>query len=364
MVAGLGTRAVDRVSDDYPILVSPGQPGLRVNVTTDEAERYSPKRADVIDLETNTFETIDLHDLLRAHGEKYRLARRLVSVMQGDELREPMGLEPDWGADHFVVTFEGLIGKTPFLRQIRTLFTLLSEQLGMPVDVEFASDGSDLYILQCRAQSRSEEHAPDPIPRDLPKSKILFSARRYVANGRVPPISHIVYVDPDGYGRLSSHEDLTDVARAVGKLNAMLPKRRFVLIGPGRWGSRGDIKLGVNVTYSDINNTAMLVEVARKKGNYVPELSFGTHFFQDLVEAGIRYLPLYPDEPDTVFQECFFTRSTNVLPEMLPEFAHLAETLKVIDVPRESDGEVLRVLMNADLEQAVGFLATPPPEKP
>ena len=67
-------------------------------------------------------------------------------------------------------------------------------------------------------------------------------------------------------------------------------------MGPGRWGSRGDIKLGVSVTYADINNTAMLIEIARRTGNYVPDLSFGTHFFQDLVEAQIRYLPLYPDE--------------------------------------------------------------------
>ena len=111
---------------------------------------------------------------------------------------------------------------------------------------------------------------------------------------------------------------MRDVGRAVGRLNKLLPKRQFILVGPGRWGSRGDIKLGVPVTYSDINNTAMLIEVARQRGNYLPELSFGTHFFQDLVEASIRYLPLYPDDPTTVFNELFFRRSRNVLQELLP----------------------------------------------
>ena len=134
---------------------------------------------------------------------------------------------------------------------------------------------------------------------------------------------------------------------------------QFILIGPGRWGSRGDIKLGVPVTYSDINNTAMLIEVARQRGNYLPELSFGTHFFQDLVEASIRYLPLYPDDPTTAFNELFLRRSRNVLPEVLPEFAHLSETLRVIDVPLEAGGLILRVLMNADLDQAIGFLSPP-----
>ena len=87
------------------------------------------------------------------------------------------------------------------------------------------------------------------------------------------------------------------VGRAVGRLNQVLPRRKFLLMGPGRWGSRGDIKFGVSVTYSDINNTAMLIEVARKQKDYIPEPSFGTHFFQDLVEASIAYLPLYPGRP-------------------------------------------------------------------
>ncbi len=360
MVPGLGTRAVDRVSDDYPILFSPGQPNLRVNVTVDEFARYSPRRVDVINLESNAFETIDVEALLREHGDQYPMARRMVSIPDGDRLRQPMGLEPDWARSEFVITFEGLLTGTPLVTQLRTVLRLLHDRLGTPVDVEFASDGRDLYILQCRGQSGSEQHAPVAIPRDIPRDKILFSANRYVSNGRVPDITHVVYVDPEAYAQLPSRKALAEVARAVGALNTLLPKRKFVLIGPGRWGSRGDIKLGVNVTYSDINNTAMLMEVARKKGNYVPELSFGTHFFQDLVESDIRYLPLYPDEPDIIFQEPFFTRATNILPDLLPEYAHLAGTLKVIDVAHECAGGVLRVLMNADLDEAVGMLCQPP----
>jgi hypothetical protein len=128
-------------------------------------------------------------------------------------------------------------------------------------------------------------------------------------------------------------------------------------MGPGRWGSRGDVKLGVAVTYADINNTAVLVEIARKKGNYVPDLSFGTHFFQDLVEASIRYLPLYPDDEGVRFNEAFLLRSPNILAEVLPEFAGLSEVIRVIDVPRITDGLVLRILLNADLQEAVGVLA-------
>ena len=103
----------------------------------------------------------------------------------------------------------------------------------------------------------------------------------------------------------------------------------------------------------------MLIEIARKSGNYVPDLSFGTHFFQDLVEANIRYLPLYPDDPGVVFNEDFLKHSPNLLPEILSEFTYLCDTIHLIDVPAVTDGRVLQILMNADLSEAVGILTQP-----
>jgi hypothetical protein len=356
LVPGLGTRAVDRVANDYPILIAPGHRGLRVNVTTDEIVRYSPVKADVINLKTNTFETVNVRDLLRLAGDSIPGIERMVSVYDGDRIRQIMGLGVDYERDDLIVTFDGLIRDTEFVSQIRSALTLLESELGTPVDIEFAHDGRHLYLLQCRAQSYSEASAPAPIPKDVPERDILFTANKYISNGRVPDITHIVYVDPEEYSNLTDRSDLVGIGRAVSKLNKLLPKRQFILMGPGRWGSRGDIKLGVNVTYSDINNTAMLVEIARRKGEYTPELSFGTHFFQDLVEAGIRYLPLYPDEEGMIFNERFLRSSSNILEDLAPEFGPISQTVRLIDVAKASDGKVLRVLMNADLNEAIGIL--------
>jgi predicted nucleotidyltransferase len=359
IVPGLGTRAVDRLGDDYPVLVAPGQPGLRVSVTAEEVARYSPAKADVINLETNAFETIDVRELLRTHGRTIPLVRQIVSVLDGDRLSQPMGLGLDFERADLRVTFEGLFRDTSFLARMRTLLTVLEERLGTPVDIEFASDGTDFYLLQCRPQCASEMDGPATIPHNVPLERVLFRARRHVSNGRMPDLTHVVYVDPQAYDALSDREQLCAVARAVGRLNATLPKRQFVLLGPGRWGSRGDLKLGVGVTYSDINNTAMLVEIARAKGGYVPDLSFGTHFFQDLVEARIRYLPLYPDDEGAVLHEPFLLGATNLLAELAPEHADLAEVIRVIDVPRETGGKVLRVLLNADLDEGLALLVDP-----
>jgi len=359
LVPGLGTRAVDRMADDYPVLIAPGQPNLRANVTADEVLRYSPKKIDLINLETNAFETVDISQLLGDVGAGLPQIRNLVSLVGRERIDPIIGPLPDFRSQEAAFTFEGLIQKTPFVGCIRELLFMLQSKLGTPVDIEFAYDGKDLYLLQCRPQSYAADVVPVAIPQNLPHEKVIFSANHFVSNGKVPDITHIVYVDAGGYSQLPDQAALRDVGRAVGQLNKLLPKRQFILLGPGRWGSRGDIKLGVPVTYSEINNTAMLIEVARQQGNYLPELSFGTHFFQDLVEASIRYLPLYPDDPNVVFNESFFRRSRSVLQDLLPGFLHLQDTLRVIDVPLETGGLILRVLMNADLNQAVGFLSAP-----
>ncbi len=357
MVPGLGTRAVDRLADDYPVLIAPGQPGLRVNVSPEEVLRYSPKKVDVINLETNAFETIAASDLVREVGDGLPGLAQLVSIVEGDLIRRPAAGVSRVDPDQVVFTFDGLTRSTGFITQMKALIRLLRDALDVPVDLEFASDGKDLYLVQCRAQSYAHDAVPVAIPKDLPADQVLFSADRYVSNGRVGDITHVVYVDPDAYAALGSAERMKEVGRAVSRLNEVLPKRQFILMGPGRWGSRGDIRLGVPITYSDINNTAVLVEVARKRGNYVPDLSFGTHFFQDLVESSIRYLPLYPDDEGVVFNEAFFHSSRNLLRDLLPDFADLEEVVRVIDVPAVADGRVLRILMNAEVEQAVGILA-------
>ncbi len=359
IVPGLGTRAVDRVSDDYPILISPGVPNLRVNVTAEETMRYSPRHIDVINLKTCTFETREIPALLEECGHEYPLIEKIVSLYEDDHIFAPSALNLDFAKHNLFVTFEGLISRTPFVKQLQTILKTLQEKMNTPVDIEFAHDGKNLYLLQCRPQSSTAGNVSCPIPKDIAEERIIFSANRYISNGKLPDITHIVYVDPEKYSQLEKSEDMLEIGRVVGKLNSLLPKRQFVLMGPGRWGSRGDIKLGVPVTYSDFNNTAVLIEIARKKGNYVPELSFGTHFFQDLVESSIRYLPLYPDDPGIEFNEKFLLGARNYLPDILPEFAALADTVHVIDVPHATGGKVLRVAMNADLGEALGYIATP-----
>jgi pyruvate, water dikinase len=359
LVPGLGTRAVDRLTDDYPVLVAPGQPGLRVNTAADEILRYSPKKIDLINLKTRRFETVDLHAFLSAHGKDLPLANHLISVLEGDHFHEPFPLGAAFERDDYAVTFDGLFNRTDFLQQVIAILHKLEQIYEHPIDIEFAHNGTDFYLLQCRAQSYREENPPALIPTGIPENRVVFSANRYISNGGVLELTHIVYVNPEKYAELSDHQDLLTVGRVIGQLNQILPRRKFILMGPGRWGSRGDIRLGVSVGYSDINNTAMLIEIARRRDNYPPEPSFGTHFFQDLVEASIHYLPLYPDEAGIQFNEQFLLSQRSILCGLLPDYQSLAEVVRVIDVPAVTNGLILQAFMNPDTEEALAILAEP-----
>jgi hypothetical protein len=144
------------------------------------------------------------------------------------------------------------------------------------------------------------------------------------------------------------------IASVVNLLNKHFANGRYALMGPGRWGSN-DINLGVRVTYSDINKTKLLVEIAFAKEGYTPEVSYGTHFFQDLVEADILVVSLFPDDPTAFFDEQFVLNAENLLKDIAPDMADCAGVVRVINVPAARGGDYLHVYMDATSRRGVGM---------
>ncbi|MCX6834436.1 MAG: pyruvate, phosphate dikinase, partial [candidate division Zixibacteria bacterium] len=157
MVPGLGTRAVDRLSDDYPVLVSPGQPNLKVNASPEDTWRYSPRYIDVLNLENESLESIRIDAFLTDVGNEYPEMEKIFSVYRDDQIREIRMTGIDAANEAPVATFNNLIARTPFITQIQTVLRTLEETLHYPVDIEFASDGLTLHLLQCRPQSHSRQ---------------------------------------------------------------------------------------------------------------------------------------------------------------------------------------------------------------
>ncbi len=358
LVAGLGTRAVDRTGQDFPVLMSPGQPKLRINVTTEELIRYAQKYMDVVNLEKGCLETVSTEKIIKEHGAKIPCLPYLVSLYEEGGIQLSPGSMLNIQRKDSIVTFHNLLERSPVPLFFKTVLSILEDEIGLPVDIEFAY-GPDIhtpYLLQCRPQSVGGGTVDITIPSGITDDSVVFTANRYIMSGACHNIKYMVYVDGIKYDKVESREKLLEIGQIVGKLNKLLPQKQFILIGPGRWGSKGDIKLGVHVGYSDINNTAMLIEVAKMKKGQLPDLSFGTHFFQDLVEANIRYLPLYPDDEGVVFKEEIFMNCKNMLASLVPQTSDFEDIIKVVQVEDIRKDSSLSVILNGETDKAIAYL--------
>jgi hypothetical protein len=358
LVTGLGTRAVERVGEDYPRLITLSHPTLRPEVSLSDIRRYSQHMLDLIDLRNNLLTTLPVREALDLD---YPSLLWMASVAQDDYLSPLSFVTPELSPDGLVLTFENLLKRTDFVPLLKGVLSTLAQHYQTPVDVEFTItlDSSSpkpnltLHLLQCRPQSSMQGTAVRPVPTDLPAGDKLFLSTRMVPQGQVSQIEYIVYVDPVIYSQMDGPVRRYEVARIVGRLNKELEGRSFILIGPGRWGS-GNVNLGVPVTYADIFNTRALVELAVPQQGITPEPSYGTHFFQDLVESHIYPLAVYPGEPGDSFNYSFIEQAQNRLETLLPKDASYSDCLKVVHVPQERERCYLGIVM--DGKQALAYL--------
>ena len=355
LVMGLGTRAIERHGADYPRMVALGAPTLRPESTVKEILRCAQKTLDVINLKTNRLESVRLQEVL-AQGVEFPMFDKIVSVNQDDELFPPAGARVDVDPSSLCITFEKLLNASSFARDLRDRLHRLEDAYGSPIDLEYACDGERFYVLQCRMQSQTADSAPVTIPEDIAEGSVIFDAHRLVRTGLVEGIVFIVYIDALTYHAVPTRERRVQIARVIGRINRKLTPKSFILVGPGRWGSN-DIRAGVPVRYADISRCRMLIEVARQSEGFLPELSFGTHFFQDLVEAGIDYLPLYPDVKGNRFNEAFMSQTPNALARIVPDDADFEREIRVIDVPAVAQGRKLTVAMDGETDHAVAYLS-------
>jgi hypothetical protein len=316
---------------------------------------------DLIDLEQNKLVTQPIENVL---GSDYDPLRWVVSVDDGDTVRVPLSMGPNLDPAKLILTFDSLLQRSEFVPLLKTVLSRLAEQYKLPVDIEFTvsltpGEGSkpnvNFHLLQCRPQTRWKSDANiQAIPEDLPEEDKVFLGTRMVPQGNVSQVEYIVYVDPNAYQQLERSSDHYEVAHYIGQLNKMLEGRNFILVGPGRWGS-SDSMQGVPVTYADIFNSRALVELASKKGGYSSEPSYGTHFFQDLVEAQIYPLAVSAEVAEDYLNLSFFEQAADKLSSFISTSGKTSHCIKLIHVPTERPDHLLEIIM--DGQQGLGYIS-------
>lgn len=362
LVFGLGTRAVDRSGDDYPRLVALSHPELRPESTMREQIKYSQRFVDAINLETLAVESVHFTDLVNEarQTEAGYQPDYAISVASDDRLHNPLLFPESIRPGQAAISFDGLIRGTDFAPLMTQVLSRLEEAYGVPVDVEFAWHEGRLHILQCRPLAQGGDGGEAVvIPEAGPAQRVLLSMNRDIfRNASRSDIRFLVHVDGEAYYRLGGEAEKLEVARLVGRVNRSLRGERYMLIGPGRWGTN-NLELGVKVSYGDINHACVLAEVGSRRTGYTPEVSYGTHFYQDLVEADIVPLALFPDEPGGSFDAEFVSSGPNCIRELLPATAlpdeRIVECLTVVDLDRHGPGR-LSLYLSAESGRGVGVL--------
>ena len=373
VVTGMGTRAVERVAQDYPRLIPLSHPELRPEDTVEGRRIYAQRFMEVVDRQENKIVTVPVREALEPGSALLSL---VASVDTGEALlpiTRHTQLRPE---DHIVLTFDGLTQDQAFADIMRETLQRLEDAYNGSVDLEFAvivdepegavDNGSflttapigvyKLYILECRPLNERPRPTTEDEPEKRESTRRLFAMPTLLPSGTVEAINYLVFVDPEVYYDIEDEERRTQIAETITTLNDLLPAGQFGLVGPGRWGALNS-RLSVPITYSDVCNARLLVEISPPY-TPAPELAYGTDFFEDVQEANIFVLGIQPTPQGGMMDWDLLRGSPNQLAEYVPWAAEWADCVRVIDLQAVA-GSPLKIIIDDETNEAIACFDDP-----
>lgn len=340
MVTGLGTRAVERTPYDYPRLIGLDRAQANLRTTMAERHKFSQRQVDVLDFKQRRLCTKHLEQILELLPKWQK-----KMVLSRDEDAEEMLAQRHIYRKIYFADCQGMVENREFIRMMRKLLKMLETEYERPVDVEFAVTSPEegiwrLNLLQCRPQQAgSSEQVKIPSGID---HEILFDIRRTsMRRSKEERVDYIVWVNPQTYYEYP-YGRKTDIARLIGSINEHFEDtyKKLMLLVPGRIGTSSP-ELGVPVVYAEISQFSAICEVAYNEAGYHPELSYGSHMFQDMVEADVYYGAINDNSKTRLYQPEMLKNYPEVLSQICPDAQELGEIVKVYDVREKGASLIL-----------------------
>ena len=332
LVMGLGTSAVDRTEGSYPRIVNLDMPEKTSYSSSADKHRFSQGKAEVISM------------------TEQKLVRLPFDKIAPDipQYLEKILLEHDYDAEYALresgrprdvkfISCKGLVANQTLMEQMKRMLRCIQDEYDYPVDTEFTINISEsgeysVDLLQCRPLQIQKGKTGTMVPADIPESRILLESRgASMGMSKASELDLIVYVDPVKYYEMP-YKDKDSVARLIGRINWHYRDlgKHMMLIVPGRVGTSSP-ELGVPTAFSDISAFEIVCETEESGAGYNPELSYGSHIFQDLVEAEILYTAVFHSEKTLHFAP----EKLKNCPELTGQFengAVLSDIVHVYDV--------------------------------
>ena len=334
LVMGLGTKAVDRTKKDYPRIINLDKPEVTLVNDIKEKHRYSQHYLDVIDLKN-----ISLHDIPvdEGLGIIQRYAKKLL--VEHDREAERMFRDRGQRREIVFVNCEGIVKNSEFINVMKKILNTLQNVYDYPVDIEYTVNvGEDnsfnINLLQCRPLQVSVNDEAIEMPED--KNVFFHIKESSMGMSRKNTIDTICYVDPHKYYEYP-YAQKSSISRVISDVNTYCKDnaKTAILIVPGRIGTSSP-ELGIPVVFADISHFSAILEEAYSEVGYMPELSFGSHMFQDLVEAEIYYGALFENEKKLEFNKEMIFDYPNILNNINPNLNDdIYDMVQVIDFDKD-----------------------------
>lgn len=233
-----------------------------------------------------------------SEAEKHGNLKHCASVYDVDNDRIIPGIEKPGPR---IVNFANILkyNYMPLAEALKTTLDVVKEALGCPVEIEFAIDLNrdknnlpSFYLLQIKPLFGNENDYS--IEHEKINDKDIFlSSGKSMGNGRIDTITDIICIRTGNFDKMKTRE----MAAGIDKLNSKMLKRgkKYVLIGPGRWGTR-DRFIGIPVVWPQISNAAVIVEMSME--GFPLDASLGSHFFHNLTAMNVGYFSVNHTSPD------------------------------------------------------------------
>lgn len=332
LVMGLGTSAVDRTEGSYPRIVNLDMPEKSSYSSSADKHKFSQGKAEVINMTTHQLEKMS-YDVLEPVIPKYLENILLEHDYDAESRLREMGRPRQVK----FISCKGLVANKKLMDQMKRMLHCIQEEYDYPVDTEFTiniSDNGDYSVdlLQCRPLQVQRSSGGTVIPEGIPEDNILLeNMSSSMGLSKASELDIIVYVDPVNYYNMP-YRDKPAVARLIGKINWHYRElnKHMMLIVPGRVGTTSP-ELGVPTSFADISAFEIICETEETKAGYNPELSYGSHIFQDLVEAEILYTAVFNNAKTIHFHPDKLQRC----PDVISDFdcaENLSDIVHVYDV--------------------------------
>lgn len=333
LVMGLGTSAVDRTEGSYPRLVSLDNPKATTARDCGEKHKYSQKKLELINRGEGKLQQVEL-DVIKPFMPYY--LQRLL--LEHDFDVERLFREQGHNRDIQFISCQGIVEKQEIMAQMKDILGTIQKEYDYPVDTEFTINFSEdgdyvINILQCRPLQVFEDSGDFEMPDEVAPEKVLFECEKSAMGlSRSEKLDMIVYVDPVNYYNMD-YKDKYTIANAIGTINWKMRDsgKKLLLMVPGRIGTTSP-ELGVPTSFADISEFEAICEIANSEAGYNPELSYGSHFFQDLVESGILYNAIFENDKTKIFNVELLKECKNILEEFDSKYDSLKEIIRIYDV--------------------------------